>query len=140
MQGGNLPDKIGMAEILIINDSPTVSAMLGYKLSSEGFSVDAVETGEEGVEKAKNGDYKLVLVDFTLPGIDGAEVCRLLRSMENTKTTPVVFISAKDEAELCEIVKSTGANGHMDVCFDGNEMTNMVKGFTGNRHNSNAGK
>jgi DNA-binding response OmpR family regulator len=140
MRGGNLPDKTDMAEILIINDSPTVSAMLGYKLSSEGFSADVAETGEEGVEKAKNGDYNLILVDFTLPGIDGAEVCRLLRGMENTKTTPVVFISAKDEAELCEIVKNTGANGHFDVCFDGNEMTDMVKGFMESRHNSNAGK
>jgi DNA-binding response OmpR family regulator len=133
MQGGNLPDKTGMADILIINDSPTVSAMLGYKLSSEGFSVDAVETGEEGVEKARRGNYGLILVDFTLPGIDGAEVCRLLRGMENTRTTPVVFISAKDEAELSEIVKNTGADGHFDVCFDGNEMTDMVKGFIGSR-------
>jgi DNA-binding response OmpR family regulator len=131
---------MSMAEILIINDSPTVSAMLGYKLSSEGFSADFAVTGEEGVEKAKNGDYELILVDFTLPGIDGAEVCRLLRGTEKTKTTPVVFISAKDEAELCQIVKDTGADGHFDVCFDGNEMTNMVKGFTGKRYSENAGK
>jgi DNA-binding response OmpR family regulator len=140
MQGGNLPDKRDMADILIINDSPTVSAMIGYKLSSEGFSVDVVETGEEGVEKAKDGDYKLILLDFTLPGIDGAEVCRLIRGMENTRTTPIVFISAKEESELCEIVKNTGANGRFDVCFDGNKMTNMVKSFTENRYSSNAGK
>lgn len=131
---------MSMAEILIINDSPTVSAMLGYKLSSEGFSADFAVTGEEGVEKAKNGDYELILVDFTLPGIDGAEVCRLIRGMKKTKTTPVVFISAKDEAELCQIVKDTGADGHFDVCFDGNEMTDMVKGFTGKRHSENAEK
>lgn len=140
MRGGKLPDKVGMTEILIINDSPTVSAMLGYKLSTEGFSVDVAETGEEGVKKARKGDYKLILLDFTLPGIDGAEVCRLLRGMENTKTTPVVFISAKEEEELCQIVKDTGANGQMDVCFDGNKMTDMVKGLTGSEHNSVAGK
>lgn len=133
MQGCGFPDKVGMAEILIINDSPTVTAMLGYKLSSEGFSVDTAETGEEGVEKAKNGDYKLILLDFTLPGIDGAEVCRLLRESEKTRSTPIVFMSAKEEDELRELIKNTGANGQLDVCFDGKKMVNVVKGFTENQ-------
>jgi DNA-binding response OmpR family regulator len=84
-------------KILIIQDSPSANAMLKFRLESGGFSVETVETGEEGVEKTKASQYQLILLDYNLPGMNGSQVCRILKEKDNTRNTPVVFISSKDE-------------------------------------------
>jgi DNA-binding response OmpR family regulator len=112
----NLIDKWRIKQvdrILIIQDSPSVNAMLKFRLQAGGFSVEAVETGEEGVEKARTGQYQLILLDYNLPGIDGSQVCRILKEEANTRNTPVVFMSAKDEDKLSRITKEAGADGHI---------------------------
>ena len=118
-----------MDKILIIQDSPSVNAMLTFRLESGGFSVEAVETGEEGVEKARAGQYQLILLDYNLPGIDGGEVCRILRKKENTRNTPIVLMSAKDENELYKIAKDAGADGCIGLPFEGKEFIEKIKGF-----------
>ena len=89
-----------MVKILIIQDSPVINMMLKAMLEEELFAVDTVETGTEGIQKARMGQYQLILLDYMLPDIDGPEVCRILRKGDNTKSTPVVFISAKDEEKI----------------------------------------
>jgi DNA-binding response OmpR family regulator len=84
-----------MNRILIIQDSPSVNAMLKFRLESGGFSVETAETGEEGVEKTKACQYQLILLDYNLPGINGSQVCRILKEQDNTQNTPIVFMSAK---------------------------------------------
>src|SRR4030042_2215595 len=98
-----------MDKILIIQDSPSVNAMLKFRLESAGFSVETAETGEEGIEKAKRCPYQLILLDYNLPGINGSEVCRILKEAEPIKKTPVIFISAKDEDKLSRLTKEAGA-------------------------------
>lgn len=100
-----------MDKILIIQDNPDINEVLKGRLEPEGFFVDTVETGEKGIEKAKIGRYQVILLDYNLPGINGAEVCRILKKEENTKNTPVLFVSAEDEDELRKIIKDAGAQG-----------------------------
>ena len=122
-----------MDKILIIQDSPSVNALLKVRLESGGFSVEAVETGEEGLEKAKVFKYQLVLLDYNLPGINGGEVCRILRQEENTRNTPIVLMSAKDKAELCEITADVGADGFLSLPFEGREFIEKIAGFIKSR-------
>ena len=122
-----------MDEILIIQDSPSVNAMLRLRLESGGFSVETVETGEEGVEKAKAGQYQLILLDYNLPGIDGGEVCRILKEEGNTRNTPIVLMSAKDEGELSKITKDVGAEGFISLPFEGKEFIETITGFMKSR-------
>ena len=122
-----------MGKILIIQDSPSVNAMLTLRLESGGFSVEAVETGEEGVEKAKAGHYQLILLDYNLPGINGNEVCRILRGEENTSNIPIVFMSAKDEDELSKITKDVGADGYITLPFEGKEFIEKITGYIKSR-------
>ena len=118
-----------MDTILIIQDSPSVNAMLKFRLESGGFSVETVETGEEGVEKAKVGQYQLILLDYNLPGINGGEVCRILREEENTRNTPIVLMSAKDKDELLKITKDADADGYITLPFEGKEFIEKIAGF-----------
>jgi DNA-binding response OmpR family regulator len=115
--------------ILIIQDSPSVNAMLKFRLQSGGFSAEAVETGEEGVEKAKAGQYQLILLDYNLPGMNGSQVCRILKEEANTRNIPVVFMSAKDEDKLSQITKEAGADGYIGLPFEGKKFIEKISGF-----------
>lgn len=116
-----------MDKILVIQDSPSVNMMLGMRLEAGGFSVDIAETGEEGLRKAKEDSYQLILLDYTLPGINGSDVCRALKKEGPTKKVPVLFMSAKKEDELKQIVKDTGADGYVDVLFEADEFIKQLK-------------
>jgi two-component system alkaline phosphatase synthesis response regulator PhoP len=118
-----------MDKILIIQDSPSVNAMLKFRLESGGFSVETAETGEEGIEKTKAGQYQLILLDYNLPGMNGSQVCRILKKQDNTKNTPIVFMSAKDEEKLRQITKEAGADGYLGLPFEGKKLIDQVIGF-----------
>lgn len=118
-----------MDRILIIQDSPSVNAMLKFRLESGGFSVETAETGEEGVEKTKACQYQLILLDYNLPGINGSQVCRILKKQDNTQNTPIVFMSAKDEDKLRQITKEAGADGYVGLPFEGKKFIEKITGF-----------
>jgi|SRR5208337_2426969 two-component system alkaline phosphatase synthesis response regulator PhoP len=118
-----------MDRILIIQDSPSVNAMLKFRLESGGFSVETAETGEEGVEKTKACQYQLILLDYNLPGINGSQVCRILKEQDNTQNTPIVFMSAKDEDKLRQITKEAGADGYIGLPFEGKKFIEKITGF-----------
>jgi len=118
-----------MDRILIIQDSPSVNAMLKFRLESGGFSVETAETGEEGVEKTKACQYQLILLDYNLPGINGSQVCRILKGQDNTQNTPIVFMSAKDEDKLRQITKEAGADGYVGLPFEGRKFIEKITGF-----------
>ena len=118
-----------MDRILIIQDSPSANAMLKFRLESGGFSVETVETGEEGVEKTKTSQYQLILLDYNLPGMNGSQVCRVLKKEEKTRNTPVVFMSAKDEEKLSQITKEAGADGYIGLPFEGKTFIERIRGF-----------
>src|SRR3972149_2485603 len=118
-----------MDRILIIQDSPSANAMLKFRLESGGFSVETVETGEEGVEKAKASQYQLILLDYNLPGMNGSQVCKALKGEAKTRNTPVVFMSAKDEEKLSQITKEAGADGDIGLPFEGKSFIEKIRGF-----------
>jgi two-component system alkaline phosphatase synthesis response regulator PhoP len=115
--------------ILIIQDSPSANAMLKFRLESGGFSVETTETGEEGIEKTKLSQYQLILLDYNLPGMNGSQVCRILREQDRTRNTPVVFMSAKDEEKLTQITKEAGADGYIGLPFEGKTFIEKIRGF-----------
>jgi len=120
-----------MASILIIQDSPSVNAMLRFRLERAGFAIDTAETGEEGIEKIKVSQYHLILLDYNLPGIIGSQVCQVLKKREDTKDIPILFISAKDEDKLSQITSEAGADGYIGLPFEGKKflekITNTLK-------------
>ena len=118
-----------MQRILIIQDSPSVNAMLKFRLEKGGFSVETAETGEEGIEKTKACRYQLILLDYNLPGINGSQVCRILKEEDNTRNIPIVFMSAKDEDKLNQITKEVGADGYIGLPFDGKTFIEKITGF-----------
>lgn len=84
-----------MQRVLVIDDDPTVRSVLKRGLAYEGFAVDTAVTGSEGLTIARDHKPDLVIVDLMLPGFDGFEVLRRLRSAD--ADVPVLILSARDE-------------------------------------------
>jgi two-component system response regulator MtrA len=103
-----------MTLIMVVDDDQDLAEMLGIVLTSSGFDVDLVSRGDEVLEVFRNNPPDLVLLDVMLPGIDGIEVCRLIR---NESMVPIVMLSAKGETQ--DIVRGleAGADDYMQKPF-----------------------
>ncbi len=84
--------------ILLVDDEEDVVEVVSHFLEQEGYHVEKAYDGEEALTKATN-DIDLIVLDIMLPGLNGYEVCRRLRSRVETETIPIVFLSAKSEEE-----------------------------------------
>ena len=88
------------ASILVVDDEQSITDFVSYSLMKEGFKVDVANNGEDALEQAMRKHYDLFVLDIMLPGMDGYELCRRLRSRT---TAPVLFLSARD-TELDKVV------------------------------------
>jgi DNA-binding response OmpR family regulator len=85
--------------VLLIEDDADIAEVIAHQLEKVGLQVEAARTGEAGLEAARRGT-DLVLLDLNLPGMDGLEVCRTLRSDGATAHVPVVIVTARaDEVD-----------------------------------------
>ena len=103
-----------MTLVMVVDDDQDLAEMLGIVLTSSGFDVDLVNRGDEALEVFRNNPPDLVLLDVMLPGIDGIEVCRLIRK---ESMVPIVMLSAKGETQ--DIVRGleAGADDYMQKPF-----------------------
>ncbi|MFW6324083.1 MAG: response regulator [Desulfovibrionales bacterium] len=83
--------------ILIVEDEEDIRNLLAYNLQSAGFDVTTSENGKEALELAAKHGPDLVLLDIMLPGMDGFEVSRELKSDPGMKNTPVIMLTARGE-------------------------------------------
>lgn len=82
--------------VLVVDDNATVRAFMQAKLAPYGFEVDFAETGEEAVGLSGQHDYTCVFLDVVLPGIDGYQVCKLIKSNKQAiKKTAVVMLTSR---------------------------------------------
>lgn len=88
---------ISKAKIAIIEDDEDILELVRYNLAKEGYRSLQATSGEKGLELVKTELPDLVLLDLMLPGIDGLDVCRALRSLDITKHIPIIILTAKSE-------------------------------------------
>ena len=86
-----------MANILIVDDSPTEVHVFKTMLEKNGHTVNVAESGEEGIERAKEIIPDLVLMDIVMPGINGFQATRQLATIEETAAIPVIIVTTKDQ-------------------------------------------
>ena len=113
--------------ILVVEDEEDILDLVSYNLKQAGFSIVAVGSGEEALEVASEEALSLVLLDIMLLGIDGLEVCRLLKGNAETKHIPVLMLTARTE-EVDRIVGlELGADDYLTKPFSPRELVLRVR-------------
>ena len=114
-----------MAEkILVVEDEITLQETLAYNLKRQGYEVETVGDGPAALQSARTTHPDLILLDIMLPGMDGFEVCRVLRQ---EMATPVLMLTARDE-EIDRVVGlEVGADDYLIKPFSMRELLARVK-------------
>ena len=113
-----------MSRILIIEDESSIAELEKDYLELSGFEVALEEEGNQGLKRALEEDFDLLILDLMLPGMDGFEICRRFREVKNT---PIIMISAKKE-DIDKIRGlGLGADDYMTKPFSPSEMVARVK-------------
>lgn len=114
-------------KILIVEDEPDILELLSYNLRQAGFEVHAAEEGEEALRLAEEKTPDLIVLDLMLPGMDGLELCRLLKQREPLRRVPVLMLTAKAE-EVDRIVGlELGADDYVTKPFSPRELVLRIK-------------
>ena len=103
--------------ILIIEDEKDIADLLQFNLENHRYSVSVATNGEDGIEKARNEQPDLVLLDLMLPGIHGLDVCKILKSEKKLQNTSIIMLTALGQEE--DIVKGleSGADDYIPKPF-----------------------
>lgn len=116
-----------MNTILVVDDEPDIVSLISYNLKKEGFVVTAVADGDEALRTAKQGHFTLIILDLMLPGINGMEICRLLRRDKETAQIPIIMLTAKgEEADRIKGLEA-GADDYISKPFSPRELIARVR-------------
>src|SRR5690606_36020530 len=115
------------ASILIVEDEADLRELMRYNLEAEGFRVATAESGDEAVERIRDGVPDLILLDWMLPGLSGIELCRRWRSREETAQTPIIMITARGEEEERVRGLATGADDYIVKPFSMPELVARIQ-------------
>ena len=103
--------------IIVVEDDLDIRELISFNLANEGHQVFEANNGEVGIDKARNNNPDLILLDLMLPGIQGLDVCRIIKSDQETKEIPIIMVTALGQEE--DIVKGleTGADDYITKPF-----------------------
>lgn len=103
--------------ILVVDDDPRLLHVVAMYLSIEGYEVDTASNGEEGLRQLEQRRPDLVILDVMMPGIDGLEACRRIKSNPDTRAIPVVLFTALSRTDDVENGRAAGANRFINKPF-----------------------
>ena len=83
-----------MARVLVVDDEKLIVKGIRFSLEQDGYEVDCAYDGDEAIERAKEREYDVVLLDVMLPGHDGFEVCQTIREFSEM---PIIMLTAKGD-------------------------------------------
>jgi CheY-like chemotaxis protein len=107
-----------MNTVLVIEDNRDNLRLITYVLRRSGYEVVAAETGEAGVELARRENYRFIIVDINLPGIDGFEVTKQIRHSGLAGSVPIIAITSHAMLGDRERVMAAGCNGYFEKPID----------------------
>ncbi len=111
-------------KVLIVDDDEHIAELISLYLTKECFETEIVGDGEAALDAVKDFNPNLILLDLMLPGIDGYQVCREIRS---TSQVPIIMLSAKGEVFDKVLGLELGADDYMEKPFDSKELVARVK-------------
>lgn len=131
LQAGPAPDpaqeSAAAAQVLVVEDSVTVREVERHFLEQAGYQVTTAVNGVDGLNKAKAGDYRILITDIDMPRMNGIELIRTLRGLDRFRQLPIIVVSYKDRAEDRDKALDAGADRYVTKSeFDTDAMLALV--------------
>jgi len=117
----------GRANILAVEDEQDLLDLLQYNLTREGFNVRTAATGESALKMIRDEQPDLVVLDLMLPGMDGLELCRLLKNDPHTRSILIVMVTAKGEEADIVAGLELGADDYVVKPFSPRVLSARIK-------------
>ena len=114
-------------KIAVIEDEADILEVIDYNLSKEGFDVCSDLNGVEGLALVKKEGPDLVLLDMMLPGLDGIEICRTLKTDYSTRSIPIIMVTAKGEESDIVLGLGMGADDYVVKPFRPRELMARIR-------------
>ena len=118
---------MAISRILVVDDSPTERFFLSELLVKNGYLVSMAESGEEAVVQAKLTMPDLIVMDVVMPGRNGFQACRDLKSDDRCKDIPIILCTSKGNESDKFWGQQQGANGYIVKPFKGEDLLAAVK-------------
>jgi CheY-like chemotaxis protein len=113
--------------VLLVDDEPIILRLLQVNMRLGGFEVIACSSGEDALRRAEERPPDVVVLDVALPGIDGFEVCRRLRTMPATAGVPVIMVTAQAQDEDRQRGYALGVQEYVTKPFDPPALVDLVR-------------
>lgn len=119
--------RMARKHIVVVEDEIDILEVIEYNLVREGFKVSVAMDGRVGLKKIRKKKPDLVLLDLMLPGIDGLEICRLMKDNSKTSNIPIIIVTAKDDESDIVLGLGLGADDYVPKPFSPKELVARVK-------------
>jgi CheY-like chemotaxis protein len=115
------------ANILVVEDNPDNMKLFAWTLEDEGYAFEGVSSGEAALDALQKSCYDLVLMDISLPGIDGKEATRLIRLQPQLANLPVIAVTAHAIKGEDEAIRSSGVTALVTKPIDEDELLRTIR-------------
>jgi len=122
------------AHALIVEDDPDIAKLIDFNLTGAGFESRLVITGEEALQSVVHEPTEIVILDLTLPGIDGLTVCRRLKDDVQTRSIPILIVSARGEEEDVIAGLEIGADDYVTKPFSPRVLVARARALVRRQH------
>lgn len=116
---------LSKGNVLVVDDEVNLCRILGAKLAKNGFSVIAVHDGQQAIDKVRESDFDVVLLDLILPKVDGLAALVQIRALYND--LPVIVMTACESPDAFEKAKNIGVSGYINKPFDLDSLVELVR-------------
>ena len=114
------------ARILIVEDEPNIVESLSFILRRAGFEVDTVTDGAEALDRVRRQAFEVLVLDIMLPGMNGLDVLKAIRSDQTLSSLPVVVLTAKGQANDRRTAEAIGASAFITKPFSNADVVERV--------------
>lgn len=118
-------------KILAVDDSVSIRKSISFVLSQEGYEIIEAVDGLDGLEKAKQEKFNLVITDINMPNMDGIEMIKNLRTTDGYKFTPIIALTTENQESKMQEGKAAGATGWIVKPFTSEKLVAIVKKIIG---------
>lgn len=118
---------MGQKTILVVDDEHDLLDLIEYNLQQENYNVIKADNGKEGIELARQHKPDLILLDIMMPGMDGHEVCAILKDDQQFSQTPIVFLTARGDEKTEVKSLDRGADDYLTKPISTTKLLSRIK-------------